>query len=60
MKFIDSARFMDSSLSTLADNLTERLHKDKCKDCKSSLEYVTAKDITIIFQCVECDKKNIL
>ena len=46
----------NNSLSTLADNPTERLHKDKYKDCESRFEYVTAKDITLAFQCVESDK----
>ena len=32
-KFIDSARFMATSLSNLVDNLTEGVHKIKCKDC---------------------------
>ena len=33
IKFIDSARFMSSSLSNLVDNLTEEIHKTKCKNC---------------------------
>ena len=32
MKFFDSFRFMSTSLSKLVDNLSEGLHKDKCKD----------------------------
>ena len=32
-KFIDSARFMVSSLSNLVNDLTEGIHKIKCKDC---------------------------
>ena len=32
-KIYDSARFMASSLSNLADNLTEKIHKINCKDC---------------------------
>ena len=33
LKFIDSTRFMATSLSNLVDNLTEEIHKIKCKDC---------------------------
>ena len=32
IKFIDSARFIATSLSNLFDNLTEEIHKRKCKD----------------------------
>ena len=32
IKFIDSARFMASSLSNLAGNLAEGIHNIKCKD----------------------------
>ena len=35
LKFIDSFRFMSTSLSSLIDNLSEKLHSDNCKDCKS-------------------------
>ena len=31
---------MASLLSSLADNLVEGLHKEKCKNCKSDLEYM--------------------
>ena len=31
MQFIDSTRFMESSLSNLVNNLTEAIHKIKCK-----------------------------
>ena len=31
LQFIDSARFMASSLSNLVNNLSEGLHKIKCK-----------------------------
>ena len=34
IKFIDSFRFMSSSLSNLVDDLSEELHSDKCTDCK--------------------------
>ena len=37
IKFIDSARFMASSLSNLIDNLTARVHKIKCQNCRCFL-----------------------
>ena len=41
---------MAGSLSSLADN------KDKYKDCKSELEYVTVKENTVTFKYVNCNK----
>ena len=40
IKFIDSFRFMSSSLSSPGDNLSEGLHSDKCTDCKFCLDYM--------------------
>ena len=37
IRFIDSYRFMATSLSKLIDNLTEDIHGDKCVVCKSDL-----------------------
>ena len=44
IKFIDIARFIPSSLSNLADNLAEGIHKVKCKDCNCFLEYESVND----------------
>ena len=57
IKFIDSCRFMSTSLSNLAGNLSEGLHNDSCIDCRSCLDYMTSKDEKLIFQCFRC-KKN--
>ena len=45
---MDSKRFGLSSLLNLA------LHRDKCKICKSYLEYATVKDNTLTFECTDC------
>ena len=57
IKFIDSFRFMSSSLSSLVYNLSEGLLSDKCTDCKSCPDYMTTKDEQLIFRHSEC-KKN--
>ena len=57
IKFIDSFRFMATSLSKLVDNLTEDIHGDKCDDCKSDLTYMKVIDEALIFRCFNC-KKN--
>ena len=45
LQFIDSARFMASSLSNLADNLSEGTHRIRCTNCnKCYLEYTNFKD----------------
>ena len=40
IKFIDSYRFMSSSLSKLVDKLSEGIHNNKCSDCESNLDYI--------------------
>ena len=47
---------MPSSLSNLVDNLTERIHETKCKDCDCFLEYESVKDNLIKYKCLPCNK----
>ena len=56
IKFIDSARFVASSLSNLVNNLGERIHKLKCEDCDCFLEYESAKGILTKYRCLSCNK----
>ena len=57
IKFIDSFRFMSTSLSKLVDNLSEGLHNNRCVDCKSCLDYMKTKNEKLIIKCFSC-KKN--
>ena len=57
IKFIDSFRFMSTSLSKLVDNLSEGLQNNRCVDCKSRLDYMKNKDKKLIFRCFSC-KEN--
>ena len=45
---------MSTSLSNLINNLSDALHNDKCTDCKSCLDYMSAKDNQLNFRCFEC------
>ena len=47
---------MASSLSNLVDNLAERIHKIKCKDCDCFLEYESVKSNLTKYKCLSCNK----
>ena len=56
IKFIDSYRFMSSSLSKLVDNLSEGIHNNKCLDCNSCLDYVrTTKNEKLLLKYFNCN-----
>ena len=57
IKFIDSYRFMSTSLSKLVDNLSEGLHNNRCVECKSCLDYLKTKNEKLILRSFSC-KKN--
>ena len=57
LKFIDSYRFMSTSLSNLVSNLSEGLRNDRYIDCKSCFDYMATKDEQLIFRCFRCKKK---
>ena len=47
---------MGSSLSSITDNRAEGLKKSKCKDCRSCLCYMRAKDGLLVFKSVDFNK----
>ena len=56
IKFIDSYRFISTSLSKLVDNLSEGIHNNKCVDCKSCLDYIKTKNEKLILKCFNCEQ----
>ena len=60
IKFIDSYRFMASSLSKFVDNLSEGIHNNKCSDCGSNLDYIKImaerKNEKLILECYNCKR----
>ena len=47
---------MTTSLSKPVDNLTDRIHKIKCKDCACFLEYDGVKENLIKYKWLSCNK----
>ena len=47
---------MPTTLSNLADNLTEEIHKIKCKDFDCILGYGNVKENLIKYECLSCSK----
>ena len=60
IKFIDSFRFMPTFLSTLMDNLSNRIHdKHKCDSCGYDIEYIRRKKSgKLLFKCFNCKRKS--
>ena len=56
IKFIDSARFIATSLSNFVDILKEGDYKIKYKDYDCFLEYKTGEDDLIKYNCLSCNK----
>ena len=62
LKFIDSVRFMSTSLSSLVDNLSE-IYKKECKGCeekrkiKSVCNFIGLKNNKLNYECKECKKR---
>ena len=63
LKFIDSYRFMATSLASLTNNLSEINIKD-CKKCmertkiKSACEYINHNNNRLIYKCKKCNNKS--
>ena len=56
IKFIDSFRFMSSSLSKLVNNLSEVIQSSKCVNCKCYLDYVRIiKNEKLFLKCFNCN-----
>ena len=62
LKFIDSFKFMPTSLSSLVDNLSE-IYKKECKGCeerrkvKSVCNFTGLKNNKLNYECKECKKR---
>ena len=63
LKFIDSSRFMNTSLSNLTDNLPE-INTINCETCMeknriiSECQYITHENNGLIYKCKKCNAKS--
>ena len=48
IKFIDSFRFVTTSMPSLVDSLSDGLYNIKCKDCNSFLDYMNFYDDKLV------------
>ena len=55
IKFIDSYRFMSSSLSKLVDNLSERIHNNKSLACICCLDYIKIENEKLLLKYFNCN-----
>ena len=56
IKYIHSARFMSNSLANFLNNLAEKIHKIKCKDCACFLEYESVNNNLIKYTVLSYNK----
>ena len=49
-------KFIESSISTLVDSLSEGLHNKKCRKYKFCLQYISVEDNKLICECIDCNK----
>ena len=56
LKLVGSFRFMSTSLSSLVNNISDGVHRNKCTNCKCSLDYLKVEGIQSIFKCLNCNK----
>ena len=63
LKFIDSFRFISTSLSELVDNTSGIFKSEECKSCIKRIKinsgccFVGLKNNRVIYKCKECRKK---
>ena len=56
VKFVDSMRFMATSLTKRVDCLSEGTHRIKCKNCNCFLKYENVKNNLMKHKCLSCNK----